>query len=90
MLPGAGSDDSQVAGWTDAVAAVGFIAVAVKPLPPPELPYAVVFAEHVLHTELSKRFSGERRTRLLDLAAQLAAARSNRAPRVMLFAERPS
>lgn len=90
VLPGASGEDAQVARWTEAVSAVGFISVTVKPLPPPELPYAVFFAEHVLRAALSERFSGERRTRLLDLAAQLAAARSNRAARVLLFAERPS
>jgi SAM-dependent methyltransferase len=90
VLRGGDGDDPEVARWADAAAAVGFIGIAVKRLPQPELPYAVYYAEHVLRAELSAGFTGPRRTRLLDLAAQLAAARSSRSPRVLLFAERPS
>lgn len=90
VLPGTPSDDPEIARWTDAVAAAGFIGIAVKPLALPELPYAVYYAEHVLRAALADGFTGERRTRLLALAAELAAARSSRAPRVLLFAERPS
>jgi ubiquinone/menaquinone biosynthesis C-methylase UbiE len=90
VLPGSGSDDPEVARWADAARAVGFIGLAIKPLPTPELPYALYFAEHVLRAAISDRFAGAQRARLLDLAAQLAAGRSSRAPRVLLFAERPS
>ncbi len=90
VLHGTSSDDPEIARWTDAVAAAGFIGVAVKPLALPELPYAVYYAEHVLRGALEDTFTGERRTRLLALAAALAAARSSRTPRVLLFAERPS
>jgi len=90
VLHGATSDDPEVARWTDAVAAARFINVVVKRLAPPELPYAVYYAEHVLRAALAGGFSGERRARLLGLAAQLGAARSSRVPRVLLFAERPS
>jgi len=90
VLPGEEQDDPAIVRWYDAVAEAGFIAVAIKRLPPPELPYAVYFAEHALRAALISAFDGERRTRALALAAQLAAARSSRAPRVLLFAERPS
>jgi hypothetical protein len=72
------------------VAAAGFINIAIKPLAPPELPYAVYYAEHVLRAALTDAFTGHERARLLALAAALADARSNRARRVLLFAERPS
>jgi ubiquinone/menaquinone biosynthesis C-methylase UbiE len=90
VVHGTSLDDPAVARWTAAVADAGFIAVAVKRLAFPELPYAVYYAEHVLRAALSESFGGEQRTRLLTLAAALAAARSSRAPRVLLFAERPS
>jgi len=90
ILRGTVDGDPEIARWIDAVVAAGFIAVAVKPLPAPELPYAVYYAEHALRAALRERFSGAQRARLLDLAGQLAAARSNRTPRVLLFAERPS
>lgn len=90
VMRGAGSDDPDIVRWTDAVTAAGFISVAVKRLPPPELPYAVYYAEHVLRAALKETFTGPQRVRLLELAAQLAAARSTRTPRVLLFAERPS
>lgn len=90
VLHGATRDDPDVARWRDAAAAAGFTALAVKRLPPPEVPYAVYYAEHVLRTALTTGSSGARRARLLDLAAQLAGARSSRRPRVLLFAERPS
>jgi SAM-dependent methyltransferase len=90
VLHGASADDPDVMGWSDAVAAAGFINPVVKRLSPPELPYAVYFAEHVLRAALASAATGEARTRQLGLAAQLAAERSNRAPRVLLFAERPS
>ena len=89
-LHGTVSDDPEVERWTDAAAAVGFIALTVKPLPPPELPYAVYHAEYVLRSALTDAYGGERRARLLALARQLASARSDRAARVLLFAERPS
>jgi SAM-dependent methyltransferase len=88
VLPGGG--DPRVARWSDALAEVGFIAIVVKPLPPPEIPYTVYFAEHLLRAALNDGFAGDQRARLLDLAAQLAAGRSSRAPRVLLFGERPS
>jgi SAM-dependent methyltransferase len=90
VLPGAGNDDPEVGRWAGAAATAGFIGIAVKRLPQPELPYAVYYAEHVLRAELTATFTGVRRARLLELAAQLAAARSSRTPRVLLFAERPS
>lgn len=90
VLGGTAGADPAITRWIETVAAVGFTAIAVKPLPPPELPYAVYYAEHVLRSALEDAFSGERRARLLALAAALAGARSSRVPRVMLFAERPS
>jgi hypothetical protein len=68
----------------------GFIAIAVRPLPTPELPYTVFYAEHVLRTAIATTFEGEPGARLLALARQLDAARSSRAPRVIVFAEKPS
>ena len=90
VLPGAGAEDAGIASWTAAVAEAGFGAIAVKPLPAPELSYTLYFAEHVLRAALAEAHSGARRARVLELAAQLAAARSTRARRVLLFAERPS
>jgi SAM-dependent methyltransferase len=90
VLRGAASDDPDVARWADAATAAGFTALAVKRLLPPEVPYAVYYAEHVLRGALTAAFSGAQRARLLELAARLAAARSSRLPRVLLFAERPS
>ena len=90
VLPGTVVDDPGIAGWTTAVADAGFGGIAVKPLLPPELSYTVYYAEHVLRAALVEAFTGERRARVLALAAQLAAARSSRVPRVLLFAERPS
>jgi ubiquinone/menaquinone biosynthesis C-methylase UbiE len=90
IVRGSSADDEEIARWSSAVAAVGFIAIAIKRLPLPELPYAVYYAEHVLRAALTEAFSGERRARLLGLATALARARSNRVPRMLLFAERPS
>jgi ubiquinone/menaquinone biosynthesis C-methylase UbiE len=90
VVPGTAADDPGVARWSSAATAAGFGALAVKRLPPPELPYAVYYAEHVLRAALHARVGGAPRERLLALAAALAAARSSRAPRVLLFAERPS
>lgn len=90
VLRGSSSEDDEIARWTSAVAAVGFIAIVVKRLALPELPYTVYYAEHVLRAALIEAFSGERRERLLSLASALAQARSNRVPRMLLFAERPS
>ncbi len=90
ILPGTGPDAAQVTSWATAVETTGFINIAVKRLPPTELPYSVYYAEHVLRGALADTFAGERRERLLDLAAHLAVARADRTPRVMLFAERPS
>jgi ubiquinone/menaquinone biosynthesis C-methylase UbiE len=84
---GAADDISQ---WSAAATAVGFGAVVVKPLPPPEVPYAVYYAEHVLRAALAANPSAAQRARLLDIAARLDAGRANRRPRVLLFAERPS
>jgi ubiquinone/menaquinone biosynthesis C-methylase UbiE len=90
VLPGAAVDDPSVARWTADVAGAGFGAIAVKRLPPPELSYTIYFAEHVLRAALAQAFTGEPRARVLALAAQLAAVRSSRVPRLLLFAERPS
>lgn len=90
ILPGASAEDRGVTRWIEVVAATGFIALAVKPLPPIELPYSVYYAEHVLRGALAGTLSGTQRERLLALAAELATARSRRIPRVMLFAEKPS
>ena len=89
-LRGAAPDAPEVARWAAAATGVGFQAIAVKPLPSPELPYAVYHAEYVLRAALSNGFDGEQRARLLELATRLTAARSDRAARVLLFAERPS
>jgi hypothetical protein len=43
-----------------------------------------------LRAALTDAFTGDQRIRLLALASALAAARSSRARRVLLFAERPS
>ena len=90
VLRGARRDSPDVAPWMQAVAGAGFINLAVKRLPLPELPYAVHYAEHALRSALHDRHSGTQRQRLLELAAALAAGRSNRAARVLLFGERPS
>jgi ubiquinone/menaquinone biosynthesis C-methylase UbiE len=90
MLHGLSVGDPATTRWTDAASAAGFIAVATKRLPMPELPYAVYYADHVLRAALSEAFSGTQRARLLTLAAQLASVRSSRVPRALLFAERPS
>lgn len=90
VLPGTTADDPDIARWSSAVTASGFGALAVKRLPPPEVPYTVYYAEHVLRAALKASYGGEQRDRLLSLAAALTAARSSRAPRVLLFAERPS
>jgi ubiquinone/menaquinone biosynthesis C-methylase UbiE len=90
VLRGRGAAAPEVAAWAETVAAAGFINIAIKTLAAPELPYAVYYAEHVLRTALASAFQGHERDRLLALAAALAVARSNRARRVLLFAERPS
>ncbi len=89
-LPGAAGDDPGISPWIATATAVGFGAIVVKRLPPPEVPYAAYYAEHVLRAALASDASAARRARLLDLAARLAAGRANRRPRVLLFAERPS
>jgi ubiquinone/menaquinone biosynthesis C-methylase UbiE len=90
IIDGRTAEDPAVAGWVDAVDVAGFIAIAVRPLPTPELPYTVFYAEHVLRTAIATTFEGEPGARLLALARQLDAARSSRAPRVIVFAEKPS
>jgi ubiquinone/menaquinone biosynthesis C-methylase UbiE len=89
-LRSAAPDAPAVARWADAATAVGFQSLVVKPLPSPELPYAVYHAEYVLRVAFSAGVGDERRARLLELATRLAAARSDRTARVLLFAERPS
>lgn len=90
ILPGAAIDAPEIVRWTARVDAAGFLGIVVKPLPPPELPYSVYYAEHILRGALASTFSDELRPRLLALAARLDAERSSRTPRVMLYAERPS
>lgn len=90
VLRGTGIAAPEIAAWADVVTAAGFINIAIKPLALPELPYAVYYAEHVLRAALTDAFRGDERTSLLALASALDAARSSRARRVLLFAERPS
>lgn len=90
ILPGSAVDTPEVLGWVARVAAAGFLGPIVKPLPAPELPYSVYYAEQVLRGALAATFDGGLRTRLLELAARLDSERAERTPRVMLFAERPS
>jgi SAM-dependent methyltransferase len=90
ILPGASTDEAAVQRWVAAAAEAGFIAIAVKPLPAPELPYTLVYADHLLRTALAESCRGAQRARVLALATAVAAARGDRAPRVMLFGERPS
>jgi ubiquinone/menaquinone biosynthesis C-methylase UbiE len=90
IVPGAGDEDEPVRAWVNAVDRAGFLSIAVRRLPPPELPYTVLHAEHVLRATISATCAGARRERLLELARALDAARGDRTPRVMVFAEKPS
>jgi SAM-dependent methyltransferase len=90
VLSGDSEADAPVERWANAVDAAGFIAIAVRRFPTPELPFTVFHAAHVLRATLAAAFSGERRERLLDLAGQLDVARNDRRPRVIVFAEKPS
>jgi SAM-dependent methyltransferase len=90
ILRGEEPDAPEVRPWIDAVEAAGFINAVVRRLPPAEVPYAVLFADHALRATLSDSFTAYQQSRLLQLAESLAATRNNRQRRVILYAERPS
>lgn len=89
-VPGATAADASVARWVTALIGARFIGVVVRPLPPPQPGLTIIHAAYALRSALHAAFAGEQRTRLLALADQLEAARTDPVRRVFVVAEKPS
>jgi SAM-dependent methyltransferase len=76
--------------WLERLASHGFQSLSFESLPPLEVSAAVAGAEQVLDAFLSREIAGAAVDRLLALSGQMAAARRDARPTVLVFAERPA